>query len=71
MAGEKDLLGLWAGTGGEGAKFWMSVLTDIRNPAAARTALDELAEKWGDNYAAIIRCGRTPGRSSSLSWTTT
>ncbi|MGF6883717.1 hypothetical protein ABIA39_008300 [Nocardia sp. GAS34] len=29
--GEKDILGLWAGTGGEGAKFWMSVLTDIRN----------------------------------------
>ena len=31
LAGEKDILGLWAGTGGEGAKFWMSVLTDIRN----------------------------------------
>jgi transposase-like protein len=120
LAGEKDILGLWAGTGGEGAKFWMSVLTDIRNrgtkdsfflvcdglkglpevvgnvwpqtivqtciihlirntfrlaskrdwdaikrdvkpiytapnPAAARAALDELAEKWGTKYAAIIR----------------
>ena len=22
---------MWAGTGGEGAKFWMSVLTEIRN----------------------------------------
>jgi transposase-like protein len=31
LAGEKDILGLWAGTGGEGAKFWMAVLTDIRN----------------------------------------
>jgi transposase-like protein len=31
LAGEKEILGLWAGTGGEGAKFWMSVLTDIRN----------------------------------------
>src|ERR1700760_3448464 len=31
LAGDKDILGLWAGTGGEGAKFWMSVLTDIRN----------------------------------------
>src|SRR3954454_21153633 len=30
LAGDKDVLGLWAGTGGEGAKFWMSVLTDIR-----------------------------------------
>jgi len=28
---EKDILGLWAGAGGEGAKFWMSVLTDIKN----------------------------------------
>jgi len=23
--------GVWAGTGGEGATFWMSVLTDIKN----------------------------------------
>ena len=120
LAGEKDVLGLWAGTGGEGAKFWMSVLTDLRNrgvkdvfflvcdglkglpevvgervaadhgadlhhppdpqhvparvpaglgplkrdvkpiytaanAAAARAALDELAEKWGARYPAIIR----------------
>ena len=31
LDGERDILGLWAGTGGEGAKFWMSVLTDIKN----------------------------------------
>jgi len=31
LAGERDILGLWAGTGGEGAKFWMAVLTDLRN----------------------------------------
>jgi transposase-like protein len=120
LDGERDILGLWAGTGGEGAKFWMSVLTDLRNrgitdvfflvcdglkglpevvshvwPAtivqtciihlirntfrlasrrywdelkrdvrpiytavnatAARTAFDELAEKWGARYPAIIR----------------
>lgn len=29
--GRKDVLGLWMGTGGEGAKFWMSVLTDLKN----------------------------------------
>src|ERR1700754_467276 len=29
--GRKDVLGLWAGAGGEGAKFWLSVLTDLRN----------------------------------------
>jgi putative transposase len=120
LAGEKDILGLWAGTGGEGAKFWMAVLTDLRNRGikdvffvvcdglkglpevvenawpqaivqtcvihlirntfrlasrrdwdalkrdlkpiytavgapAARAALDDLAEKWGQRYAAIIR----------------
>jgi hypothetical protein len=31
LDGDKDILGLWAGAGGEGAKFWMSVLTDLRN----------------------------------------
>ena len=30
--GRKDVLGLWLGTGaGEGAKFWMSVLVDLKN----------------------------------------
>src|SRR6187431_290241 len=120
LDGERDILGLWAGTGGEGAKFWMSVLTDLRNRGvkdvffvvcdglkglpevvgnvwpetvvqtciihlirntfrltsrkywdelkrdvkpiytavnadAARAALDELSEKWGNKYAAVIR----------------
>jgi transposase-like protein len=120
LAGERDILGLWAGTGGEGAKFWMSVLTDLRNRGvkdvffvvcdglkglpevvgnvwpqaivqtciihlirntfrltsrkywdeikrdvkpiytavnaiAARSALDELTEKWGQRYPAVIR----------------
>jgi transposase-like protein len=31
LDGGKDILGLWAGTGGEGAKFWMSVLLDLKN----------------------------------------
>ena len=120
LAGERDILGLWAGTGGEGAKFWMSVLTDLRNrgikdvffvvcdglkglpevvsnvwpqaivqtciihlirntfrltsrkywdeikrdikpiytavnASAARVAFDELSEKWGQRYPAVIR----------------
>ncbi|WP_327034695.1 IS256 family transposase [Micromonospora ureilytica] len=120
LDGEKDILGLWAGTGGEGAKFWMSVLTDLRNRGvkdvfflvcdglkglpdvvtnvwprtivqtciihlirntfrltsrkywdaikhdikpiytavnaqAARAAFEELAEKWGGRYPAVIR----------------
>ena len=120
LAGERDILGLWAGSGGEGAKFWMAVLTDVRNrgikdtffvvcdglkglpevvsnvwpdalvqtciihlirntfrltsrqywdefkrdikpiytavnEAAARAAFDDLAEKWGARYPAVIR----------------
>jgi putative transposase len=29
--GCRDILGLWAGDGGEGAKFWLQVLTELRN----------------------------------------
>jgi len=29
--GGRDILGLWAGDGGEGAKYWLRVLTEIRN----------------------------------------
>ena len=29
--GKRDILGLWAGNGGEGAKFWLGVLTEIKN----------------------------------------
>ena len=34
-AGERDILGLWAGDGGEGAKFWLAVLTEIKNRGTA------------------------------------
>jgi putative transposase len=120
LAGERDILGLWAGQGGEGAKFWMSVLTDLKNrgvrdtffvvcdglkglpevvvnvwpqtivqtclihlirntfrlasrkywdelkrdikpiytavnEAAARSAFEAMADKWGQRYPAIVR----------------
>jgi putative transposase len=29
--GTRDILGVWIGTGGEGAKFWLQVLTEIKN----------------------------------------
>ena len=29
--GRKHVLGVWLGDGGEGAKYWLSVLTEIRN----------------------------------------
>lgn len=32
--GTRDILGLWAGDGGEGAKFWLTVCTELRNRGA-------------------------------------
>ncbi|MGH8965054.1 MAG: IS256 family transposase, partial [Actinomycetes bacterium] len=29
--GTRDILGLWAGDGGEGAKYWLQVLTELKN----------------------------------------
>jgi putative transposase len=38
MDGERDVLGMWVGpSGGEGAKFWMSVLTELRNRGVTDT----------------------------------
>lgn len=31
LAGERDVLGMWVGTGGEGAKGWMNHLSDLKN----------------------------------------
>jgi putative transposase len=35
VEGTRDILGLWAGDGGEGAKFWLSVLTELKNRGVA------------------------------------
>jgi putative transposase len=33
--GQRDILGLWIGAGGEGAKFWLQVLTELKNRGVA------------------------------------
>jgi len=33
--GHRDILGLWAGDGGEGAKHWLHVLTELKNRGVA------------------------------------
>ena len=33
--GDRDILGLWIGQGGEGAKYWATVLTEIKNRGVA------------------------------------
>nr|WP_236067735.1 transposase [Streptomyces brasiliscabiei] len=41
--GHRDILGLRIGDGGEGAKYWLQVLTEIKNSGAA----DVLMLIWG------------------------
>ncbi|MEV6071613.1 IS256 family transposase [Nocardia sp. NPDC052001] len=31
VEGGREILGLWAGDGGEGAKFWLAILTELKN----------------------------------------
>ncbi|PSL51518.1 mutator family transposase [Saccharothrix carnea] len=33
--GHRDILGPWAGDGGEGAKYWLHALTELRNRGVA------------------------------------
>jgi transposase-like protein len=33
--GKRDVLGIWPSAGGEGAKFWLAVLTELRNRGVA------------------------------------
>ncbi len=33
--GHRDILGIWAGDGAEGGKYWMAVLTEIKNRGVA------------------------------------
>ena len=61
LAGERDILGLWAGTGGEGAKFWMSVLTDLRN----RGVKDVVLRRLRRPQRACPRWSATSGRRRS------
>jgi transposase-like protein len=35
LEGERDVLGLWVGTGGEGAKHWLTVLSELKNRGVA------------------------------------
>ncbi|EST28291.1 hypothetical protein N566_08230 [Streptomycetaceae bacterium MP113-05] len=35
VEGTREILGLWAGDGGEGAKYWLQVLTEVKNRGVA------------------------------------
>jgi putative transposase len=56
--GGKDVLGLWAGDGGEGAKYWLRVLTELKNRGVADVCIvvcdglkhlpDAIGQVWPD-----------------------
>jgi transposase-like protein len=56
VEGTRDILGLWAGDGGEGAKFWFAVCTELRNRGVSDVLMavcdglkglpDAIAEVW-------------------------
>jgi hypothetical protein len=56
--GERDILGLWAGDGGEGAKFWLHVLTEIKNRGVGDVPHGRLRRPQGP--AAGDRAGLAP-----------
>ena len=73
--GERDILGLWAGTGGEGAKFWDGVFTEVPNRGRARVCIlvcdgltglpEAVTAAWPQTRRADIICwgggsGRVP-----------
>lgn len=39
VAGERDVLGMWVGTGGESAKHWAGYLSELRNRGVADTMI--------------------------------
>jgi putative transposase len=50
--GTRDILGIWIGSGGEGAKFWLQVLTEIKNR--------------GTNDVCIVVCDGLSGLSEAV-----
>ena len=62
--GERDILSLWAGDGGEGAKFWLGVLTELKNRGVADVCIvvcdglkglpDSITTTW--TYAQVQAC---------------
>ena len=69
VASERDILGLWAGDGGEGAKFWLAVLTEIKNRGVADVCiavcdgLKGLPEVITTGWEPFLDRGRAHGRS--------
>lgn len=55
VEGERDILGLWAGDGGEGAKYWAHVLTEIKNRGVADVCILVCDGGGADNHVGHAR----------------
>ncbi|MDQ0402260.1 hypothetical protein J2S50_000809 [Streptomyces sp. DSM 40167] len=52
--GRREILGLWAGDGGEGAKRWLHILTEIKNRGVSAVLVDVGCPR--PSAAAVRRC---------------
>jgi transposase-like protein len=52
--GQRDILGLWIGTGGEGAKFRLQVLTEIKNAGPTTCASSSVTAPSGPPDAVAV-----------------
>ena len=55
--GHRDILGIWAGDGGEGAKYWLQVFTELKN-----RGVDDVCMSSATGSRACPRRSRRPGR---------
>lgn len=54
--GHRDILGIWAGDGGEGAKYWLQVFTELKN-----RGLDDVLMLVCDGLKACLMRSRPSG----------
>ena len=57
--GGKDVLGLWAGDGGAGAKYWLRVRTELRNRGVADACIVVCDGSESTCPTRSVRCGRS------------
>jgi hypothetical protein len=70
VEGKRDILGIWASPGGEGAKFWLGVLTELRNRGVAHVCIvvcdglkglpDAITATWPLAVTADVRAAPDP-----------
>ena len=72
LDGERDVLGLWLGpTGGEGAKQWMTMLTELRNRGIADALIVCCDGLKGLPDAIRVTWPKRPCRPASCTWSAT